>query len=253
VSPGFTIIDNDTVIARLPEIDGTALKVVLVLARRAGASGCCWPSVATIGKEAGLKDRAVQGSIRRLIGRGLVSVERTSGRSATYRITPAPPCAPSQSGDAPGCATPPHHDAGAPAPPCAPPPHRDAPKQEPKNKNQEQDQGNKTKRGKAAVLAAIPPELDTEGFKGVWAKWIDYRKTIKKTLAPQSQEAQLKKLATWGEHQAIESIEASISNGWQGLFEPKQNGEQRHGTRNAKPTGPGQRHRSPDYGQAGVF
>ena len=50
MSPGFTKIDNDGVIDRLPEIDGTALKVLLVLCRRADASGACWPSVSTIGR-----------------------------------------------------------------------------------------------------------------------------------------------------------------------------------------------------------
>ena len=32
MSPGFTAVDNDTVIARLPEIDGTAVKVYLAIA-----------------------------------------------------------------------------------------------------------------------------------------------------------------------------------------------------------------------------
>lgn len=52
--PGFTMIDNDAVIRRLPEIDGTAIKVYLAIARRADASGCCWPSVETIGGDAGI-------------------------------------------------------------------------------------------------------------------------------------------------------------------------------------------------------
>ena len=44
MSPGFTMIDNDAVIARLPEIGGTVVMVYLVLAWHANQEGVAWPS-----------------------------------------------------------------------------------------------------------------------------------------------------------------------------------------------------------------
>lgn len=70
----------------------------------------------------------------------------------------------------------------------------------------------------------LPVELDTPEFRKAWQNWIGYRRTIKKTLKPVSQAVLLKKLAKWGVEESIASIEISISNGWQGLFEPKENG-----------------------------
>ena len=52
-------------------------------------------------------------------------------------------------------------------------------------------------------------------------KWIDYRKSIKKPLAPHSIEAIIKKHSL--DATAFEaSVNYSIENGYQGLFEPKQ-------------------------------
>ena len=62
--PGFTMIDNDAVIGRLPEIDGTAIKVLLALARRANTAGRCWPSQDTIASDTGLRPRAVRSALR---------------------------------------------------------------------------------------------------------------------------------------------------------------------------------------------
>ena len=84
--PGFTMIDNDAVIRRLPEIDGTAIKVYLAIARRADASGCCWPSVETIGGDAGIARRAVQLAIGRLVAIGLLAVEARPGMVKRYRV-----------------------------------------------------------------------------------------------------------------------------------------------------------------------
>ena len=54
MAPGYTAIDNDTVLDRLPKIDGTALKVFLALARRANGNGKCWPSQMTIAVDTGI-------------------------------------------------------------------------------------------------------------------------------------------------------------------------------------------------------
>lgn len=68
---------------------------------------------------------------------------------------------------------------------------------------------------------AIPDNLDTEAFRETWKKWKGYRKRIKKKLAPETEESQLKKLSKHGEQTAIAMIEQSIGEGWTGLFELK--------------------------------
>lgn len=66
--------------------------------------------------------------------------------------------------------------------------------------------------------------FSSESFQKSWAAWIDYRKELKKPLKPTTIKAQWKNFVKWGEKKSIESIEQSILNGWQGLFEPRTNG-----------------------------
>jgi hypothetical protein len=66
--------------------------------------------------------------------------------------------------------------------------------------------------------------FDSKAFSEAWASWIEYRKEMKKPLKPTTVKAQWKELVKWGEQKSIEAIEQSIKMGWQGLFEPRQNG-----------------------------
>ena len=68
----------------------------------------------------------------------------------------------------------------------------------------------------------FPSELDNDQFKSAWSQWIQFRREIKKKLPASTISKQLAKLATFGSAKAIQSIENSISNGWQGLFDPEQ-------------------------------
>lgn len=56
-----------------------------------------------------------------------------------------------------------------------------------------------------------------------WERWIAYRRARKLTTAEQTAKGQAAKLAEWHKagHDPTAIIDASISNGWQGLFEPK--------------------------------
>ncbi len=74
--------------------------------------------------------------------------------------------------------------------------------------------------------------FDSKAFSEAWATWIEYRKEMKKPLKPTTVKAQWKELVKWGEQKSIDAIEQSIKNGWQGLFEPRQNG---FGQYNKKP------------------
>ena len=64
---------------------GTGAKVVLiVLAHRANAEGCAWPSVATLASWCSLSRRGVHGALSALAGRGWVAVETRERRSSRY-------------------------------------------------------------------------------------------------------------------------------------------------------------------------
>jgi hypothetical protein len=62
--------------------------------------------------------------------------------------------------------------------------------------------------------------FESKEFSKAWMSWIDYRKEIKKPIKQTTMTAQWKEFQKWGEQKSIISIELSIKNGWQGLFEP---------------------------------
>lgn len=68
----------------------------------------------------------------------------------------------------------------------------------------------------------IPPEGDfVPGLNlEAWNRWMQYRTDIRKPIKPASILAAQRKLAGYGNGQAV-AVEQSIANGWTGLFEPK--------------------------------
>lgn len=80
----------------------------------------------------------------------------------------------------------------------------------------------------------LPDRLKTDGFKVAWTKYADYRKRRKFTpLLPESIEAQFRTLAEYGPDIARLAIDATIANGWQGIFPEKirPNGQTPKGTK----------------------
>lgn len=79
----------------------------------------------------------------------------------------------------------------------------------------------------ASLPFSFPESLNNEKFAAAWNEWIQFRKEIKKKLTPSTISMQLAKLESWGSDAAVQSIEKSISQGWQGLFLPdgKQGGK----------------------------
>jgi len=68
----------------------------------------------------------------------------------------------------------------------------------------------------------FPASLQTSRFRQAWSEYLDYRKASRlKPLQPASIKAQLLKLSEIGHDTAIEAINDSIANGWQGIFPPK--------------------------------
>ena len=67
----------------------------------------------------------------------------------------------------------------------------------------------------------IPALLDTPEFRAVWADWEQHRREKKQAITPTTRKRQLKNMAEIGVVRAIVAIEESISQGWQGIYEPK--------------------------------
>lgn len=73
---------------------------------------------------------------------------------------------------------------------------------------------------------AVPPELDipaclnTPEFKTAWDAWQQHRREKRQPLTPTSRKAQLQKLEAMGLARAIDALQHSTANCYQGVFEP---------------------------------
>jgi hypothetical protein len=218
MSPGYTMIDNDTVIDRLPAIDGTALKVYLALARRAGAAKQCWPSVNTIGTDTGLCVRAVRRAIQQLSLLGLLEAIPQTGRSTLYRVTPPLQCTPANQGDTSDGSTPlPFNERTPLSSNERTPLSSDVPLITQKNNTKEKHKGNNTQRGQAAGEVEIPAGLDCDEFREAWGRWTAHRKKRGLTMLPETLKGQLSALAGLGIDGAVAEIGNSITKGWQSV------------------------------------
>jgi uncharacterized protein YdaU (DUF1376 family) len=71
----------------------------------------------------------------------------------------------------------------------------------------------------ADAPVVFPESLDNPEFRKVWSDYLDYRKGQRYAkLKPASVTSQLATLASWGQADAISSIQTTIRNGWQGIF-----------------------------------
>ena len=84
--------------------------------------------------------------------------------------------------------------------------------------NKEDNKGDKDTVQQQGWIVRLP--FGSEAFIASWKSWVAYRKEMKKKLTDSSVTAQCREFALWGEQKSIESIEQSIKQGWQGLFEP---------------------------------
>jgi len=65
--------------------------------------------------------------------------------------------------------------------------------------------------------------FESEKFKSAWTSWIEYKKEKKQKLTASTIKSQLRTLGARAEPVAIAMIEQSITNGWTGLFDIKNN------------------------------
>ena len=160
----------------------------------------CWASNAYLQNCLNVEKRQMQNILSKLIEQGLVVREYTPvGRRIlrtvqTNALRDAVHCTPPMQSIAP--------------PPCNP--------LHPYNK---EDNKEDIKKIKGLVEWPDYP-FESDEFRTAWHSWVDYRKEIKKKLTYSTVDRVFKEMKKWGEAKAIISIDLSIQNGWQGLFEP---------------------------------
>jgi hypothetical protein len=76
---------------------------------------------------------------------------------------------------------------------------------------------------------SIPSSMKVETFVSVWVEWVFYRKEKKKTITNTTWAKQMKYLSEMGVSKAIQSLEKSMTSGWIGLFEPKDDNANNNG------------------------
>jgi len=200
------------VIDRLMLASGTAAKVYLWLARRADfKSGQCYPSLREIAARTGTSRGTACRAIAELASDpiNLIEVERRNSEHGDADVSLY-----HLKGVAPAQHVLRKHNTGA-----APAQHgvlRSAQQELETSKNKRH--GNE----KAAAAAELrwPESIDTPESRKAWDEWINYRRESKKPLKPQSQQAQLNRIAEWGPQRLIAAVSHSIAQGYQGLFEP---------------------------------
>ncbi|MDE2096154.1 MAG: helix-turn-helix domain-containing protein [Patescibacteria group bacterium] len=88
--------------------------------------------------------------------------------------------------------------------------------------NQEPSSASAPPRIENAAEGVLPESLQTPEFVQAWAEWKKHRREIRHSLTPSTAAKQLSKLAAFPATTAVAMINQSIENGWQGLFDVKE-------------------------------
>lgn len=72
-----------------------------------------------------------------------------------------------------------------------------------------------------AKKAALPPHLQCDAFREKYLEWESYRRKKRKPISPLAFSRQMKMLSRLTLEQALEAIDTSIANDYQGLFPPR--------------------------------
>lgn len=193
--------------------------LILSLADRADEYHCCYPSIQRLVKDTGLDKKTISKWINLMIEDGLISdTGERKGPTKRVRVLRLNIDAEytQKRDDTEKGNIPKNGSLNAP---------KNGSLNVPKNGslNQSLETNNEPKKkGFDAKKESIPDWLDRE----IWFNWIDYRNEIKKPLKTKKTfELQVKFLLQCLEegYSPEEIINQSITNGWQGLFKPKNN------------------------------
>lgn len=213
------------------DVKGPAKAVLIVLANHAGDDGACWPSLDRIAAHSGLAKRTVQDALAALASRGIIADEGPSGhRTTRYRVnmapraTVAPPATVARAATVAPDATEqwrePPQNSGA---------SRHQTLNEPSlNLFEEKGARKPRRKGGGDPLPDPPAWLDA----AAWGRFVSHRAAMRKPLTPDAAALTWRKLGDMRRRggDPAAALDASVANGWQGVFEPKSDrggGEQR--------------------------
>lgn len=74
---------------------------------------------------------------------------------------------------------------------------------------------------KAINFEKLPETLKTDAFQDAWKRFVAYRFERKKPIYQSSMEAKWRQMEEWGSDCAVQAIDNTIANGWQGIFPPQ--------------------------------
>jgi hypothetical protein len=229
----FVKLWRDVLVHR--RLSSTAKIVHAVLVDRLGDNGTCWPGQRRIARDCGTTPKAVNRAVRELERAGLVEIEPgtltgpRAGRTCSYRLRSRPADVPeSNTLNVVESTTLANGERS----------RIDnvnvvesttstlSNRQQNQTKKPEQETRTRNQAAHAAYFWALAQAamkgntLRTDAFRAAWLSWVEYRRQAGKRLAPATAERQIRKLEGFGHDGAIASIEQSIGNGWQGLFDP---------------------------------
>lgn len=176
--------------------------VMLALADHADESGECWPSMARVAEKARVQRRAAQRIVQKLEAMGLLTVERSVGRSNTNRFTL-------------------HVE---------PLPENKGVEETPLDKTCLSGQENVSLEAGKGVVAATPESSITvsepSGLnRDAWREFVRYRKQRKfKPYTADGARRQMEWLSKYAQDQQRRIVDESVRQGYQGLFELKETG-----------------------------
>lgn len=78
------------------------------------------------------------------------------------------------------------------------------------------------KKSNPALNIVFPDSLKSPEFQTAWNEFVEHRCQLRKPLTPLAAEKQLAKLAEIGSVRAVAAINHSITKGWTGIFEDRQ-------------------------------
>lgn len=207
--------------------------VLLSLSDQSNDYGDCYPSISMIARRCSINERTVYSCIDDLEKYGFLQKEFRAGRSTVYHITD--PCTwpvidkENKKDDPCTTFTP---EFSSPLNVVHPTPERRSPIttiEPPIEPSYNQ------KNVRVREKLEIPDWLNQDS----WRMWCDYRKGGKGKWTKDAQRLSIRKLNEFRHrgHDPTDVIELAIERGWQGLYEPRGNDEQRnYGTSSSKPS-----------------
>jgi len=195
--------------------------VLLALADMAGSgSDQAWPSVQYLVDKTGMSRCSVMRSIQHLVSMELVKVQKRPNKTNVYQIWKSHSETPVVSERDHGSLTvrPPQSQGETQT-------NKEPIKNQPRTKKKDEE-------------VKLPVALNTPAFKEAFDGFREMRKIIKKPLTPRALTLIIDKLEGWGHDVAIQALDRSTENNWQGVFDPRDSkfSQDKNGATQAKRT-----------------